>query len=370
MSASAPTPSRRPAKASGGGSPPERRAPRPGGYRLSEAEVGELGGLRAAAGVAARPRRGAALGDRPLRDGLRAGERPRGAERPPARPAGGCSRARARSARPLRRPRRGSGRRPRSRKTHASGSSGPSSSSASLMRGSSLLADGEDAGTALGLAVWVEDGVRAILSRMLRSEGCARTSPEAADEVLIGAGLEAGEGATDQRGGTAEWDAIVPERTRARRVDRGRPAGGRGPGSSSRLPKPRTGSGHRLDGDRGSRQESRPATSTRTTMRRLRSPRARTQDEWIAIGSARSQRGATLEWPAAEGERRPQDRGSGSTHRACAHLFPVPDDADWDGQRARVRAPPGRRRLAAAGPASSRARKRDSLLAASRTGSG
>src|SRR6185503_1015720 len=46
--------------------------------------------------------------------------------------------------------------------------------------------------------------------------------------------------------------------------------------------------------------------------------------DWLSEVS----RDATLEWPAAEGERRLHQRDRIDTPRV-RHLFPVPDDADW-----------------------------------------
>ncbi|MEK6277191.1 MAG: hypothetical protein AABM29_04175 [Actinomycetota bacterium] len=76
-----------------------------------------------------------------------------------------------------------------------------------LMAGRAL-----DTGRALGVAAWLEDGARAIL----REAALGMHGEEigtAADEALIAAGLDAGEGSADQMGGTSEWDAIVVDET-------------------------------------------------------------------------------------------------------------------------------------------------------------
>ena len=65
-----------------------------------------------------------------------------------------------------------------------------------------------DTGNALGLAVWVEGGLRTLLRDAALGDLGGEISV-AADETLITSGLEAGEGSPGQMGSTDEWD--IPE---------------------------------------------------------------------------------------------------------------------------------------------------------------
>jgi len=66
---------------------------------------------------------------------------------------------------------------------------------------------GEDTGQAIGLATWIEEGLRGIV-REAALGGLGSDLNLAADEALISAGLELGEGSAEQMGATSEWEAI------------------------------------------------------------------------------------------------------------------------------------------------------------------
>ena len=190
----------------------------------------------------------------------------------------------------------------------------------SLIRGSALVGDGEDSGSALSLAIWVEDGLRAILRDAALADGTADVAL-AADEILIGAGLDAGEGSSEQRGETAEWEAISvegaaeaedPEPTRILEPV---------PAEDEIRVTAWTGIEVRA-GDEDEAGEDLPDEGPEDE--EVDEEGEMTQRDWLSEVS----RDATLEWPAAEGERRPQQRERIDTPRV-RHLFPVPDDADW-----------------------------------------
>ena len=201
-----------------------------------------------------------------------------------------------------------------------------------LMSGVALDPSDEDEGSGLGLAIWLEDAMRAILR-----DAALGTSHEelcaAADDALITAGLDADDAGTEQRGSTAEWEALpeptlpdeiveerfeveeaaplgeervtrmlepVPMEDEIRVEARARPADGEGAGHL-----------HGEDSDDEPERSEEPERQ----MRNL---------DWLSEVS----REATLEWPVSDRERRPQSRERIDTPRV-RHIFPVPEDADW-----------------------------------------
>jgi hypothetical protein len=185
----------------------------------------------------------------------------------------------------------------------------------SLIRGSALLDEDEEPGSALSLAVWVEEGLRAILRDAALAEGSADVCL-AADEILIGAGLDAGDGSGEQRGETAEWEAIPeedePEDPVPTRILE--PI----PGEDEIQVTSWTGIEIKA-GDQDEAGEDPPEDDPE-----LDEENEMIDRDWLSEVS----RDATLEWPAAEGERRPRQRERIDTPRV-RHLFPVPEDADW-----------------------------------------
>jgi hypothetical protein len=153
------------------------------------------------------------------------------------------------------------------------------------------------------------------------AEGTADVSL-AADEILIGAGLDAGDGSSDQRGETAEWEAISLE-------DETAPAPDPQP---TRILEPvpaedeiRVTAWTDIEVTAGEEEEpGEDLTDEKSEVEEVEEGNEMTERDWLSEVS----RDATLEWPAAEGERRPHLRERIDTPRV-RHLFPVPDDADW-----------------------------------------
>jgi hypothetical protein len=201
----------------------------------------------------------------------------------------------------------------------------------SLMTGAEVE-DGEDAGTALGLAVWIEDGVRALV-RDAALGALRENLAEAADEALIRSGLETGEAAAEQRGGTAEWDAVPESPEHAEALEEGRPLEEGQPEERTRIlePAPETEDEIRITAWTRAVSEGESTDDVEEDDDAVEPEPEQKQEtemsgrDWLSeVG-----RDATLEWPASKEERRPQDRERIDSPRV-RHLFPVPDDADWE----------------------------------------
>jgi hypothetical protein len=222
-----------------------------------------------------------------------------------------------------------------------------------LMSGAEFEPSAEDSGTGLGLAIWLEDAMRAILRDAAlgtsHAELCA-----AADDALITAGLEADDGGTEQRGSTAEWEAL-PEPTTLGEAPTPEPepltgveeAAEESPWAAEESPwadedvEPREDRLTRMLEPVPQEDEIRVSARTRTAVEEGASPQPaedpgneldRRDDEegpmrnldWLSEVS----REATLEWPVSDRERRPQSRERIDTPRV-RHMFPVPENADW-----------------------------------------
>jgi hypothetical protein len=228
-----------------------------------------------------------------------------------------------------------------------------------LMAGERMERSGVDTGTALGLAVWIEGGLRTLLRDAALGELGGQISV-AADETLITTGLEAGEGSAGQMGSTDEWDipepheisitAGAPDATEteqgeadppaadAERSTRAEfdseptriiepiptaedeirvtalnaPAAGEEAGEEEEeTEKPRSSADWGFDDDD---QEESPMSDRHSDR------------DWLSEVS-REER-TTLEWPAGEGSD-PRERERIDTPRV-RHLFPVPEDAEWE----------------------------------------
>jgi hypothetical protein len=223
-----------------------------------------------------------------------------------------------------------------------------------LMAGRAL-----DTGRAMGIAAWLEDGARAIL----RDAALGELGDEigtTADEALIAAGLDAGEGSAEQMGGTSEWDAIAEpasdeaeemqiivshvregDEQETQQFDAVLPdgdqivirAGGeitvveedgdeRWDQSEEHLPATDAERGERKDLVRREPSEA----STRAELDEEEIPVTQSSDrDWLAEVS-RERREDTLEWPARRAMRDSDERVDSPRVR---HLFPVPE-ADWE----------------------------------------
>ena len=151
-----------------------------------------------------------------------------------------------------------------------------------------------DQARAAGLAAWLEDATRSVVRGAALGEHGSDVAASA-DESLVVAGLEAGEGSIEQIGGDEEWEAGNEE-----------PAQGRNA---------------KVQAEDNHQEERTVSTST--------------QRDWL---SEVSDSGETLEWPVpgaeakerrSERRRRPEE-GEPLDAPGMRHLFPVPDDTDWE----------------------------------------
>lgn len=218
-------------------------------------------------------------------------------------------------------------------------------------------ASGEDTGQAMGLATWVEEGLRTIV----RSAALGELGGDiglAADEALISAGMELGEGSAQQMGATSEWDAI-PEPTDAAdeaalQEEHEMASTDDEPDSGiTRILEPVPGDGGeiRITALSGSERETELADTSGSesptgsflafagedfdestdpvdldARRRVVEGGPASRIDWLSEVSAED--GQTLEWPAAESaDPRPDGHHRVDSERV-RHLFPVPD-AEW-----------------------------------------
>jgi hypothetical protein len=207
-----------------------------------------------------------------------------------------------------------------------------------LMAGERIERSGVDTGNALGLAVWIEGGLRTLLRDAALGELGGQISV-AADETLITTGLEAGEGSPGQMGSTDEWEIPEPSEIsiaasapgnssddQATRIIEPIPtaedeirvtalnapvAGEEAGEKEEETEEPRSSADWGFDEDD---QEESPMSDRHSDR------------DWLSDVS-REER-TTLEWPAGEGSD-PRERERIDTPRV-RHLFPVPEDADWE----------------------------------------
>jgi hypothetical protein len=182
-----------------------------------------------------------------------------------------------------------------------------------------------DLGSAMGLAAWLEDAARAIVRGAALGEHGSDIAASA-DENLVAAGLEAGEGSVEKMGDTTEWGIPVIEDSGE--ADEGQDLIFREPREGIRI---RAGERpdaeeYSADGEDTDDHEHEEATVSTPTER-----------DWLSEVS-QADRGETLEWPAPVRERAREQRewrqeselqDPLETPRG-RHLFPVPDDTDWE----------------------------------------
>jgi hypothetical protein len=200
----------------------------------------------------------------------------------------------------------------------------------------SLILGPVDDDAALELASWLEECVRALLRDAALGE-LGRDLGAAADESLIATGLQAG----DARGAEAdEWDVFVEEEVGEFTVtpSEGETAA-RGHESEDTADDSVTGLLEPIPADTseirvtwaGAEEEDEPSDDEVDWGFAEDQPEEdeMTERDWLSEVSREDR--ATLEWPAAgEAPRRlDPDREPIDTPRV-RHLFPVPDDADWE----------------------------------------
>jgi hypothetical protein len=216
-----------------------------------------------------------------------------------------------------------------------------------------------DLGAGMGLAAWVEDAARSIVRGAALGEHGSDVAASA-DESLVAAGLDAGEGSVEQMGEVDEWDPPTEE-IRIRAAEK--PEAEEDPAQAaveeaessyedgvyyeadeSELERPGPVRGNHRDtpgteaeqlvsdrGTTGSEAEDVPRIEEETTVR------SSTERDWLSEVEE-AEGGETLEWPAAVRERsgtEPEWRQAAEDEEPLEeprvrHLFPVPDDADWE----------------------------------------
>jgi hypothetical protein len=192
-----------------------------------------------------------------------------------------------------------------------------------LMRGE-LPATGEQEGP-LELVAEIEERARSIL-REAASGHLGSDLRAAADETLLADGLAVADGAVELRGATAEWDALeappAPHREASTREEETEMEEFASEGTTTVL----------------------MATETRTETKTESRQRETQPADWL---SEVDSRGDTLDWPERPEalkllDRRPAEREA--TRRRVRHLFPRPETTEWsvaelqyDRRRTRVR---------------------------------
>ena len=188
-----------------------------------------------------------------------------------------------------------------------------------LMRGRRLA----DMGAALGLSVWIEDGLRSILRDAAMGELGTDVSA-AADESLIAAGLAAGEGSSEQMGETSEWDAVTTEAQMLTTEETV-------PVQQELAEEERKAGDLTMTDHREPKTEANPAPfgiePEDDLAEELEEAEGSEDQTWLSEVS-RIER-ETLEFPARVTRRDPDEKVDIDMPRV-RHLFPVPDETEWD----------------------------------------
>jgi hypothetical protein len=188
--------------------------------------------------------------------------------------------------------------------------------------------------TVAGHAAWLEEALRAILrSAALGAHGADIGA--AADETLIAAGLIAGEVSEEQMGSGAEWDLVADDEDfeDANGEEEIRVTDERDELLESEA---RAASGEEIRVIAAVQADDPPVAEEQAEAEHDDEPVPQADGDeqgtvgrdWL--GDVERADGATLEWPAAEiDEPAPGERERIDTPRV-RHLFPVPEDADWE----------------------------------------
>jgi hypothetical protein len=189
-----------------------------------------------------------------------------------------------------------------------------------------------DTGAAIGLGAWVEEAARTIVRGAALGEHGADVAASA-DESLVAAGLEGGEGSVEQMGEADEWDPPSAEEAEPETAAQ-EPAEPE-PGEVV-VPEPEEivvyqDVGHE---DSAADDEEELAPDHDQEEGNVRSS---TERDWLSEVTESGDE-ETMEWPApvprrSEGE--PQSPDSEHEEEPLEaprvrHLFPVPDDTDWE----------------------------------------
>jgi hypothetical protein len=186
----------------------------------------------------------------------------------------------------------------------------------------------------LAIATWVEEALRAVLRETVRGN-LGAASRDTADEVLVAAAVSKGEGSGDQMGETAEWEAVpvfvdVGGEEEAELMEEELTA--EGEASEIRVYAASDSADAEsivLEQENGYTEENESEDETDYEHEHDHEH----SEEQSVIGTGvdwlseiEHEDRATLEWPSVEGR---GDRERVETPRV-RHLFPVPDDTDWD----------------------------------------
>jgi hypothetical protein len=215
-----------------------------------------------------------------------------------------------------------------------------------------MMAGGHvDLGTATGIAAWAEDATRSIMRGAALGEHGTDVAASA-DETLVATGLQAGEGDAEQMGADDEWDPPTDEI----RITKPAPEATDAEPAEEPEPEPTEDEGFEdgvyfdandedveieespadvedsdevaEDSDEEFEGEEQPEEETVAT---------RTAHDWLSEVSD-EESGATMEWPApasdgpdgvpewrqGDGDEEPLEEPR------VRHLFPVPEESDWE----------------------------------------
>ena len=181
-----------------------------------------------------------------------------------------------------------------------------------------------DLGTATGISAWAEDATRSIVRGAALGEHGSDVAASA-DETLVATGLEAGDGSVDQMGEADEWDPPTEDIriTATRDADSEQPGPQQG-GHHRDTPGREAEDVSRIDlGDDYEDEEESVTTST--------------AHDWLSEVSDAVD-GETMDWPApvreSSGELPEWRQGAEDeeplTEPRVRHLFPAPEDSDWE----------------------------------------
>jgi hypothetical protein len=200
-----------------------------------------------------------------------------------------------------------------------------------------------DLGAAMGLAAWLEDAARAIVRGAALGEHGSDVAASA-DESLVASGLEAGEGSVEQMGEMDEWEpptheeaiedrppeVVVPdpEAIRIRAAEKPQVEADNSYEDGIYY------EGNEDDGGDDGSEEGDELDDNDDEEKTVRTS---TERDWLSEVSDPDS-GETLEWAAPVAKRSPeQDKWRRDAkdevpleEPRVRHLFPVPDDADWE----------------------------------------
>jgi len=192
-----------------------------------------------------------------------------------------------------------------------------------VMHGELVESSPEAAEAALSTAAWIEEALRSIL-RDAVGGALGSDVRDAADEALVATGLEAGEGSPEQMGTTAEWEvpptdgSIAGEEGEEDEDDFGVEEDE--PGKEIRIharDAPEDGEEVEFGEGKADAEDEEDPSQERQVIEVE-------NGDWLSEVSSGGRE--TLEWPASA-RRSERDRVDTDHVR---HLFPVPDDTEWD----------------------------------------